>query len=117
MLRKDMSMDQLSTELLSQIAVNAFTEVFKSTYYSLEKARRWVINDNKEHDYLGLAARRYISRIEERYGTIRIFGMTEPIKLKNIYTRVNVLEKITSQQRETVEDLFKYFERDRRGFG
>ena len=48
---------------------------------------------------------------------MRIFGMNQPIPLRSIYTRVNILGKITAQQRITVENLEQLFDRDRRTFG
>ena len=43
--------------------------------------------------------------IENRCGTMRIFDMTQPIGLGEIYTQVNILEKILSQRRKEITDL------------
>jgi predicted NACHT family NTPase len=63
------------------------------------------------------AARRYVQRIEYRYNNMRIFGMNQPVPLRSIYTRVNILEKITATQQRTIQELEQYFDRDRRRFG
>jgi hypothetical protein len=111
------SMNQQQADILSTVAVQAFTEVFKSSYNALIGAGKWAQSEIKERDFFGRAARRYVERLRERYDSVRIFGMAEPVKLTSIYTRVNILEKITSRQRETLEDLIDWFERDRYGFG
>src|SRR5437867_407292 len=108
-------MEQLYSDIASKVAINAFTALFKSCYGGLRKAGHWVALENKERDFFGRAAARYVNRIQERYDTVRIFGMSEPVKLQSIFTRVNILEKITSQQRESVEELERAFDRDRRG--
>jgi len=110
-------MDQTSSDIATKVAVNALTEVFKTCYHGLKGVKKWVIEENKEHDFFGTAASKYLRAIQERYDTIRIFGMSEPVKLSNIYTRVDVLKKITSRQIESVEDLEKFFDRDTRNFG
>ncbi|MCU1268420.1 MAG: putative NTPase family [Acidobacteria bacterium] len=110
-------MDHLTTDLAAKVAVNAFTEIFKSCYHGLKDSLDWIKGKNDERDFFGFAARRYTEQIEERYGTMRIFGMSESIPIRNIYTRVNVLEKITSQQRETVEDLHRWFQENPTSFG
>ena len=43
--------------------------------------------------------------IQERCGTIRVLDMTQPIGLNDIYTNVNILEKITGSQRKNIPEL------------
>ena len=43
--------------------------------------------------------------IENRCGTMRIFDMTQPIGLGDIYTQVNILEKIVGQRRKEIAEL------------
>lgn len=46
--------------------------------------------------------------IEERCGTIRVLDMTQPIGVDDIYTSVNILEKITGRIRvASIEELMK----------
>jgi len=100
--------------LAANVAANVITEVFKSVWHSAEK---WVGDRRKEHDFLGLAARRYASKLEEQYSMTRILGMERPISLRDIYVNVDVLEKITDRQRVSIEALERFFDRDRRTFG
>ncbi|MDF5723877.1 MAG: hypothetical protein PUP91_26120 [Rhizonema sp. PD37] len=58
--------------------------------------------------------------IQERCGTMRVLDMTQPIGLSNIYTDVNILEKITGRMRCEIAELLQNFERedfDRFGLG
>jgi len=45
--------------------------------------------------------------IENRCGTMRIFDMTQPIGLGEIYTQVNILEKIIGQRRKKIPELME----------
>ncbi|MBA3924463.1 MAG: NACHT domain-containing protein, partial [Nostocaceae cyanobacterium] len=58
--------------------------------------------------------------IQEWCGSMRILDMTQPIKLSQIYTHVNILEKLTATRRKTIEELLKeceYEDFDRFGLG
>src|ERR1044071_2753440 len=93
------------------------TSVFKECFFNFNKAGKWIKNAQLDEHFLERAGSSYSKQLEQRYDLMRIFGMNRPVPLRSIYTRVNILEKITSRQRESVEDLQKYFDRDRRGFG
>ena len=57
---------------------------------------------------------------QELCGTIRVLVMTQPIELSQIYTDVNILEKLTALRRKTVEQLLQeygYEDFDRFGLG
>ena len=43
--------------------------------------------------------------IKERCGTMRVLDMTQPVDLGNIYTNVNILEKISRHQRRSLSEL------------
>ena len=45
--------------------------------------------------------------IETRCGTMRIFDMSQPIELGEIYTQVNILEKISSRRRKDIPELLE----------
>ncbi|MBD2770654.1 NACHT domain-containing protein [Iningainema tapete] len=47
--------------------------------------------------------------ILERCGTMRVLDMNQPIELNDIYTNVNILEKITGRQRREIEELVQNF--------
>ncbi|HEX8184141.1 MAG TPA: NACHT domain-containing protein, partial [Blastocatellia bacterium] len=106
-----------NTEIVSKVAVNIITEVFKSCFSGLREAEAWVKDKSKEYDPLHKAARKYAERFEARYNSMRIFGMSNPVPLRNIYTRVNVLEKITARYRTTIQEMEKQYNRDLRSFG
>ena len=107
-------MTDSSENLAAKVAANVITEVFKSV---LQTAEKWFDDKRKEYDFLGLAAQRYASKLEEQYSMIRILGMERPISLRDIYVNVDVLEKITDRRRLSIEALEKFFDRDRRTFG
>ncbi|MBW4541594.1 MAG: NACHT domain-containing NTPase [Myxacorys chilensis ATA2-1-KO14] len=46
-------------------------------------------------------------RIQKQYGTMRVLDMSQPIDLDNIYTNVNVLEKITARRRLEMSELLE----------
>jgi hypothetical protein len=100
-------------EMASKVAVNLTTEVFQSCFRELGRASDWIRSKNKERDPLGLAAKRYCDKVEELYNVVRIFGMSKPVPLRSVYTRVNILERITARYRATVEELEHVFDRDR----
>jgi predicted NACHT family NTPase len=45
--------------------------------------------------------------IQERCGTMRVLDMNQPIGLNDIYTNVNILEKITAHRRKEITELLK----------
>lgn len=55
--------------------------------------------------------------MEDRYNTMRIFGMNEPVPLRNIYTRVNILGQVTARHQATSQDLETFLAHDKRKFG
>ena len=56
-------------------------------------------NDIQDIDALVQEVRQKIQPyIQERCGTMRVLDMTQPIVLSNIYTSVNILEKITGRR-------------------
>ena len=97
------------SEIVAKVAVDLITELFKKSLLGLREAEEWITERNRKYDPLGLAAKKYAERLEERYNYVRIFGMNEPVPLRNLYTRVNILKKITASHRSTVEELQKSF--------
>ncbi|MDJ0732931.1 MAG: NACHT domain-containing protein [Nostocaceae cyanobacterium] len=47
--------------------------------------------------------------IQERCGTMRVLDMTHPIGLNDIYTHVNILEKITGRRRLGIDELLQNY--------
>lgn len=50
------------------------------------------------------------SSIQQRCGTMRVLDMTQPIGLGDIYTDVNILEKITGRRRLEISELLQDFD-------
>ncbi|AFZ33253.1 putative signal transduction protein with Nacht domain [Gloeocapsa sp. PCC 7428] len=45
--------------------------------------------------------------IEQRCGLMRVLDMSQPVELNNIYTKINLLKKITGRRRLELADLLK----------
>ncbi|PPS43409.1 NACHT domain-containing NTPase [Chroococcidiopsis sp. TS-821] len=45
--------------------------------------------------------------IQQRCGLMRVLDMSQPVELNNIYTKVNILKKITGRRRIELADLLK----------
>ncbi len=50
--------------------------------------------------------------IQKRCGTMRVLDMEQPITIDSIYTSVNILEKISRNQRRTVDELLEGCDRE-----
>ncbi|MBD2578139.1 NACHT domain-containing NTPase [Oscillatoria sp. FACHB-1406] len=67
----------------------------------------------EETDVIVREVRAAISeQIRERCGKMRILDMTHPIGLNEIYTDVNILEKITASRRKNINELLENFNFD-----
>ena len=100
-----------------EILASIFIEIFKKSFQGLSKSKKIISDKFKGADIFGLAARRYRDKFNKVHDNIRIIGMDRPFPLRNIFVRVNILEKITSRDRVTIEALEKMFDYDKRGFG
>lgn len=61
-----------------------------------------------EIDILVQRVRRDIrASLHQRYGTVRVLDMSQPVKVSDIYTDVEVLEKISGRRRVNITDLVK----------
>lgn len=96
--------------ILTDFIQDIFNKAYNNTW-------NWFKEEIKEHDFFKTAAKKYGKKIYDRYNTIRVFGMNRPVPLKDLFVRVNILEKITARQRISLQDLEQYFDRDRRAFG
>jgi len=45
--------------------------------------------------------------VQQRCGTMRVLNMNQPIELGDIYTEVNILEKLTAHRRLEIQELFE----------
>jgi hypothetical protein len=101
-------------DFYAKTAVNLMTELFKLSVQGVKEFAHWLGDESKKHDPLNLAAKKYVERLEKRYNLMRIFGMSEPKPLKNLFVQVNILEKPSSFVRRSVESLNESFFRNER---
>jgi hypothetical protein len=109
--------DPLTDKAVVDIGTAVAKETFASAWKSVAKVPAWIQEKYKGHDPFGLEARSYCERVESRYNTMRIIGMSRPMPIRNIFVRVNILRKISAQHRSTIEELEKLLNQDRSGFG
>jgi NACHT domain-containing protein/NACHT conflict system protein len=105
-------MNDPSGDVAAKVAVNIITEAFKFAFNGIKDVKEWVKRQDSKQDFLGIAARKYAHKVESLYNSMRIFGMSSPVALRGIYTKVNILRKLTSSYRFSVEDLERYFEQN-----
>lgn len=92
-------------------------EVFVKAWSLVTNAPQWIQKRYREKDPFGLEASRYCARVEERYNTMRIIGMSRPMQIRSIFVRVNILKKISAQRRSTIDELEETLNKDQSGFG
>jgi len=108
---------EVANDYLAKISVGLITEVFKASVKGLGSADAWLREKSKGYDPFGIAAKKYVERLCGRYNSMRIFGMNEPVPLNEIFVKVNILRKITGRNRLSIEEMEKFFDKDRRSFG
>ena len=101
-------------EMEAKFAVGVAIEIFKRCLNNVRGVSEWV---SREHDPLDKAAKNYVEKFDERYNCMKVLDMSKPIPLTDIYTRVNILEKITTRQWSSVEELLEAFDASNRNFG
>lgn len=88
--------------------------IFQNCYQGLDSQKKWLPTKGEEDRFFEQSTQNYITQSEHFHSTMRILRMKEPVTLRNIYTRVNVLKKITSQTHVSTDDLMSLYElRDR----
>lgn len=103
---------------ISPIVSEVFVGLLKTGLSDvLAASHEWLTTKGREADLLDNAGRQYAEGLERRYNFVKILGMDKPIALREIYVRVNILNKITSAQRISIDSLEKQFNLDRDGFG
>jgi len=109
--------DPLTDKAVIDVGTVVAKEAFAAAWKTAAKAPDWIKEKYRGGDPFGLEARKYCERIEGRYNTMRIIGMSRPMPIRSIFVRVNILRKISAQHRSTVEELEKLLNQDRSGFG
>jgi hypothetical protein len=97
----------------AKVAVNVVSEIFTKALSDWNKWRKKA----EPYDFFGIAGRQYATRMAERYDSMKILGMAAPVPLRDIYVRVNILERITARHGATVQELEEFFKKDKTGFG
>lgn len=120
-----MNLPTLPTDPISQKAIEKATELaveeawgmLKSVATGLFSLGKKAVDaaHEKYEEHQGL--KEYARKLVTRHQYIKVLGMSQPVLLETLYVRVNVLEKITSRQAATIEDLEQLFDRDKRTFG
>jgi len=59
-------------EMAIKLAVNVVTEIFKESLKGVRGAGEWFRGVRKKYDPFGVAARRYVERVHDRYNTMRV---------------------------------------------
>jgi len=114
----DMSYIPALVSLLKEVLQAGAEKVGEESADELLKAsKRWFGKASTRGDPFAEAVEAYCQRLEERYNTVRVFGMDQPVLLRTIFVRVNILRKISSRQSLSIQYFEKLFERDRLGFG
>ncbi len=101
-----------------QPSIEIGIDLFKDLIFASWKAVSGLAKEKyQENDPFGIATRRYIGGLIERYNLVKVLGMREPVPLKSLYVRANILEKISARAGLRPEELAEFFDFDRRAFG
>lgn len=101
-----------------ETSVEIGIDLFKDLIFTAWNTTSGFVKEkHAENDPLGIATRRYIGGLVERYDNVKVLGMTKPVPLKSLYVRVNILEKIRVRMRLNPKQLAHFFDHDKRAFG
>lgn len=80
--------------------------VASSSYYAskIPEFGSWIQKKMIEKDVFKSESRKYIERVIRNCGQMRIFGMSEPVAIENIYINVRLSNQISSRRRLKVDD-------------
>ena len=101
-------MPDLSKEI--QTAIEDGVEIFQNL---IAKSYQDVASFSKDKT----APNRYIGSLINRYNCVQVLGMREPVPLKSLYVRANILEKISSRAGLLPDDLAEFFDVECHGQG
>ena len=83
-------------------------QIFKECMHGVKNLATILSDEAKNRDIWGTAGRKYEESIARRYNSMKILGMTRPVPLDRIYTKVNLLEKISISQTLPDVDLREF---------
>ncbi len=109
-------MPHLSDEV--GISIEIGVELFKDLIFkSYQAVASFAKDKDNEHDLFDTATRQYVGGLINRYNLVQVLGMREPVPLKKLFVRVNILEKISGSMGILASDLNDFFDFDQRAFG
>jgi predicted NACHT family NTPase len=83
-------------------------EIFKECMHGVKTLATILSDEAKNRDIWGIAGQKYEESIARRHNSMKILGMTRPVPLDRIYTKVNLLEKISTSQIQPDADLREF---------
>ncbi|MCB0541969.1 MAG: hypothetical protein KDC70_00540, partial [Saprospiraceae bacterium] len=93
-----------------EFAVSVLQKIIESSY-------DFLVKEKQKRDLFGKSAEAYAKGLVERFGEVKVLGMSEPVPLLSLYVRANILKKISTKAGFKLEDLEQFFEFDKRTFG
>ncbi len=99
----------MSDPILNDFIVEIFKEGIKTGVKESTPFFKWIGNEIKARDILGTGVHNYRISLEERYSTFRIFCMSSPSPVRNLYVTANFLEELSARNYKSVENLEKFF--------
>lgn len=105
--------DPITDKAILDTSVKLAADLIKGALKSIKVLPGWLKEKYNQHDPFEIEARKYVESISRRYDKMRVLGMSSPVPIRSIYVRVNILQKITSRQRHTVEELEDVFNKDK----
>ncbi|MDF0553958.1 NACHT domain-containing NTPase [Kamptonema sp. UHCC 0994] len=68
------------------------------------------LSEDELNDLVQEVRQKYREKMQDQCGTMRSLTMSQPIDVSDLYTNVNILEKITSYQRREIDELKQNFD-------
>jgi len=91
------------------IALDVLKDISKAEGRSLiSRLMKWDIGKDLQ-DVVFKAAGRYIQNYTKRHGSLKVLGMSDPVKLEEIFTTVLLLDDEEVQQFATIDELEKLY--------
>lgn len=91
----------------------AMVDIFEKVGNGVVNLAEW-IGDARN---LAKAADGYAARLEKLYNIMKVLDMSRPMKHRDIYVRVNIIERPTARHGTSIEDLTAFFEKFGGRFG
>jgi len=93
-------------EDIQNMATSVVTQLIEDGFKAAQKS---IGKISAKYNLTG-SSQKYTQKMEKRYNSMRILGMSEPVLLRDIFVRVNILEDVTAHDRISVEELEEDFD-------